>query len=192
MMREENKKMIFASRCREFRAVMKPTDVVLDDLRHPQILKGKTIVFQNGRYITNDPEEIKFLTEHPARPAEFDVVEDGIFKARKQDVQMLEGAMGAGVPIRVDETASRGKDFTNETTIEVVTAAVTEKVMQAVDEKFSIALGQILEAVKAPTYVKKKVFTCPVPGCGLTFPTGMATGAHKRIAHPELFEKKVE
>jgi hypothetical protein len=86
--------MIFVSRCRELRLVMKPTDVILDDLRHPQVLKGKTIVFGHGRYTTEDQEEIKWLMEHPMRPAEFDVVPEGVIAKREDDVRLLHGALG--------------------------------------------------------------------------------------------------
>lgn len=192
MMREENK-MIFASRCREARLVMKPTDVILDDLRHPQVLKGKTLVFKNGRYMTTDPEEIKFLMEHPDRPAEFDMVPENVFVQRKDDIQLIRGAVGTA-----GDTVATPKEPIESipgATIEIATAVITEKVMQAMDEKFAVAMGQILEVLKAtpqipPPYKTKKVFTCPV--CKEVFLTGMKVGEHKRIAHPELFEKKTE
>lgn len=179
--------MIFASRCREARIVMKPTDVILDDLRHPQILKGKTILFKNGRYITEDPEEIKFLMGHEARPAEFDVVPDDVFMQRKEDVHVIHGPLGAAGGVSSTPKESKA-------TIETATAEITEKVMQAVDEKLTVAMGQILELLKAAPvpapYKTKKVFTCKI--CGEVFKTGMAVGDHKKLCHPELFEKKTE
>ena len=180
---------IFASRCREARIVMKPTDVVLDDLRHPQILKGKTIVFKNGRYITENQEEINFLMAHPARPAEFDLVPDSVFAQRKDDIQLIQGAMGTtgAVPVATKESIP-------EATIEIATAAITEKVMGEVDKRLTTAMEQILELLKAtptpPPYKTKRVFTCKT--CGEIFKTGMDIGKHSRIAHPELFEKKAE
>lgn len=77
------------------------------------------------------------------------------------------------------------------------------------DEKISAALGQIMALLKGtpmpdtklvepvnvapPPLVKtKKVFKCPVPGCGKIFLTGFAVGTHKKEDHPEVYISKGE
>jgi uncharacterized C2H2 Zn-finger protein len=47
-------------------------------------------------------------------------------------------------------------------------------------ERFSsIMQSQAKEEVTKP----KKVFTCPVEGCGMVFKSGIDVGRHKKLAH---------
>ena len=59
------------------------------------------------------------------------------------------------------------------------------------DEKINAKLNPLLDKIDtllgmekpAPEVKAKRVFTCPVPGCGQTFRSGIEVGEHKRSAH---------
>ncbi len=63
---------------------------------------------------------------------------------------------------------------------------IEEIIDKKISEKFdslSEKLDRLLAGPTAKEEKPKKVFTCPVPGCGEVFNSGIEVGAHKKVKH---------
>ncbi len=186
--------MLFVSRRKRFRIVLKPTAYVLDAYGQKVMIPGITREFMNGRLYEEDPEIISALLRNPHRPSQFDVAasKDEELQWAEQHSEfnspiMTTGSIGtAQAPAAVTSTQGplREAAAKRETPIVDLEKMLDEKINAKISPLLE-KLDKLLEAtVPAPALVKpKKVFTCPVPGCGQVFKTGMEVGAHKRTAH---------
>lgn len=59
------------------------------------VSKGKTIKFENFRYKTNDPDEIRFLKANPSYGIMFAAIEESDRIPEGPKVQMVSGSRGA-------------------------------------------------------------------------------------------------
>ena len=92
--------MLFLSKVRELRLVMRPKWVEKDPMTGVVIHEGKAIEFFDGRYETNDPEEIEFIKKNPAFGSRITVVDAGDLTSGKD---MITGATGT--------TVKQGRNF---------------------------------------------------------------------------------
>lgn len=69
--------MLFLSKIRELRLVMRPKWVEKDPLTGVVVHPGKTIEFFDGRYETDDPEEIEFIKKNAVYGSRITTMEAG-------------------------------------------------------------------------------------------------------------------
>jgi hypothetical protein len=87
--------MVFLSKIRELRLVMKPKWVSKDPVMGVTVHEGRHIQFTEGRYETNDPEEIEFIKNSSAFGSKVTSIEAGDIAGAK-GVDVVTGSMGAG------------------------------------------------------------------------------------------------
>lgn len=87
--------MVFLSKIQELRLVMKPKFVVKDPAYGVQVHPGRAIEFFNGRYETNDPEEINFIKNSTEYGSKITSIEKGDLSEGKGP-EVITGSMGAG------------------------------------------------------------------------------------------------
>ena len=202
--------MLFVSKKRGLRLIKRPTDIITDENRRSQVVRGEKVEFIDGRYQTDKQDIIDWLigNEEKGIPPHEELIrgrftavaEDQLEAMRKAAVQMVTGANTTGSRMGSKDD---GAALATQPSIVAVAELLAES-EQRTDAKIGSALGQIMEMLKGtttvpktevvslPTAKTKKVFTCPIPGCGKTFTTGMAVGKHKREAHPEVYVSKGE
>lgn len=179
--------MLFVSKYKNLRLIKKPNDRVIDDQRRVIQVRGEIAEFTGGRYTTNDPEMIDWLLHHPMRGNSFVVLEDNEIKKIEEYNSQVRMTAGANATV----------DSNTPTTLvhEVTKVQDEEKLKSWVKDEISTAMKDILVAIKGlqeQSQVipleprKKRLFTCPVEGCGETFTSGIAVGAHKKEKHPDL------
>lgn len=88
--------MIFLSKVRELRLVIKPKWVIKDPQVGVQIHDGKSIQFMDGRYETNDPEEIEFIKGRSNFGSKITSVEEGDIPTGAKGPVVVTGSMGGG------------------------------------------------------------------------------------------------
>ena len=190
--------MLFVSRRKRFRIVLKPTAYVLDAYGQKVMIPGLIREFMNGRLYEEDPEIISMLLKNPHRPSQYDVAvsadEEQIWAEQHPEFNapiMTTGAVGTANarPAAVTSTQGPLREAAAREAAKRETVVDLDKML---DEKINAKISPLLEkldrllevSVPTPAVQKpKKVFTCPVPGCGQVFKTGMEVGEHKRISH---------
>ena len=162
--------MMFVAKKKNLRIILKPGDVILDDKKNPIVIRGKTVEFYNGRYATEDKDEILALINHP------------LFKNRQiATVDDHEAWLAANVPEFEMVTGARSSTNINpgiEDKIVNISSSPTPKksLEEIVAEQVALALGKFMQENKP-----KKVFTCKA--CQKVFPSGIALGEHKKAEH---------
>jgi hypothetical protein len=187
--------MLFVSKRRKFRIVLKPSAHVLDAYGQKVIIPGITREFMNGRLYEEDPEIINMLLHNVHRPSQYDVAlskdEEQEWAAAHPDfgpAMMSTGSIGtANAPAAIASTQGPLREAAakrEQTPVVDLDKMLDEKItakMTPLMDKIDKLLEMSAPAEKA---VKpKKVFTCLVPGCGQVFRTGIDLGEHKRTAH---------
>lgn len=189
--------MLFVSKRKSFRIILKPTAHVLDAYGQKIMIPGLTREFMNGRLLEEDPEVINLLLKSRHRPAQFDVAvskdDEAAWAAAHPEFGAIRMSTGAVATAQSERPAavSATQGPLREAAAKRDAAAVVD-LDKMLDEKIQARLNPLMEkidrllemSVPVPAPVKpKKVFTCPVPGCGQIFKTGMEVGEHKRAAH---------
>lgn len=87
--------MIFLSKVRELRIVMKPKWVTKDPIAGVQIHEGKDIQFEDGQYTTEDPEVIAYIKSRPGFGSKVTCIEQGDIPDAKGP-EVVTGSMGGG------------------------------------------------------------------------------------------------
>jgi hypothetical protein len=199
--------MVFMSRSKRLRVVVKPAFHVLDANGQRVQVTGFTAEFMNGRFETNDEEQIAGMLKHRANGGQFHAVAnesewiDEHPEYFHAPADMVVGSV-ATVNTAPLLTASRRP---------LKLAAQTREQVQAAKEAQQVDLDTIidqkLDAKLSPLYSRldkllnmaetsqpeaaevvavpaaKRTFTCPVPGCGFVGKSGIEIGSHKKEAH---------
>lgn len=185
--------MLFVSRRKKFRIVLKPAVYVLDAYGQKVMIPGLTREFMNGRLYEEDPEVINMLLKNPHRPSQYDAAtsadEEREWAERHPEFGapiMTTGAVGTANAQSAAVTSAQGPLRDAAAKRETPVVDLEKMLDERIDAKISPLLeklDKLLEVSVSAPEKPKKVFTCPVPGCGQVFKTGMEVGAHKRIAH---------
>jgi hypothetical protein len=191
--------MLFVSKRKRFRIVLKPSSYVLDAYGQKVMIPGITREFTNGRLYEDDPEVINLLLKSPFRPAHFDVAaskeEEADWIAKHPELgpaPMITGGIGTAQAQPAAVAAAQGplREAAAKEAAQKAPAVVDLEKM--LDEKIEAKLSPLIDKIsqlmetKAESPKSKKVFTCPVPGCGQIFDSGIAVGEHKRKAHADM------
>lgn len=182
--------MVFMAKARRLRVILKPAFHVLDANGQRIQIPGKTVEFMNGRFETEDPETIALMLKHDYFNIKFTGVEDEkewkILHPEyfKPAVEMISGAVAtinaAPSPL-VD--AARSHIPTRNVPDPVVN--IEDIIDKKISEKFDTLSEKLDKVLAGPVAAQKpkKIFTCPVPGCGEVFRSGIELGAHKKEMH---------
>jgi len=106
--------MLFASKCKQQRVVLRPTIKVFAADGFPIIRPGVTVEFMNGIYETDDTQIIEMLLRCPTRGLDFLVVDDEEAKAfiarhHLNDVPVITGARSTRAPQVIPDDLSQVK-----------------------------------------------------------------------------------
>lgn len=202
--------MVFMSRSKRLRVVVKPAFHVLDANGQRVQITGFTAEFMNGRFETNDEEQIAGMLKHRANGGQFHAVAnesewiDEHPEYFHKPADMIVGSVAtvntaplmtaARRPLQLEartkEQVQASKDAQQTVDIESV-------IDKRLEEKLSplyARLDKLLNLAEAPAEVvapvievaapvAKRTFTCPVPGCGFVGKSGIEIGSHKKEAH---------
>ena len=184
--------MVFMAKARRLRVVLKPAFYVLDANGQRVQIPGKTIEFMGGRFETEDPAIIALMLKHDYFQIKFTAVEDeGDWKVShpeyfKPPIEMITGAVATinSVSSPLIDAARSHIPARNVPDPVVNIEDIMDKKISEKFDPLSEKLDRLLSALEKPEPAKaKKVFTCPVPGCGEVFKTGIEVGAHKQAKH---------
>jgi len=200
--------MVFMSRNKRLRVIAKPSFHVLDANGQRVQISGFTAEFQNGRFETNDPEQIASMLKHMGNGKLFHAVEDEHawidehpeYFHKPADMVVGSVATVNTAPIVTAARIPLKKEIRTQEEVAAAKAAVDEErrvdLDTIIDEKMNAKLvplneklDRLLNAIAEPAEKSaektavKKTFTCPVPGCGFVAQSGIAIGAHKKEAH---------
>lgn len=184
--------MVFMSKAKRLRVILKPAFYILDANGQRVQIPGNTKEFVNGRIELDNPDDIALMLKHDYCNIKFMPVEnEGEWKAQHPEyfqspVAMITGAVAtinsAPAPLvdaarvhipPLPQNQARTDPVVN------IEEIIDKKIASAIDP-LSEKLDRLLNAkIERP----KKVFTCPVPGCGQVFRTGIALGEHKKLTH---------
>lgn len=179
--------MRYVSKRKELCLVYKPQDRMLDEQRRVIIMQGKRAEFMGGRFQTNDPELIAWLSTHPKKNIEFMEVKDDEWQAIQKDLAKMDAKV---VEEPTPEPVKEEAIYRPESTM-----AISPELVEFIDKRINDALGTILNILQpkaettevkqeeaSPVVVedkpKKKSFTCPY--CKEVFPSGFEVGTHKK------------
>jgi hypothetical protein len=194
--------MRFISKRKEFRLIIRPTEVVLDEARRPRVQYGEKVEFRNGVFNTSDKGLIDYLLHHPLYglqytseigndPVEIEkhslVFDDGAEITGPKLVAGRPTDMILGARATVDHPIQPEPIIFLEKIPKVITKEEPQftrnEVEALIDSKLDAFLEKIGTLVVAPRVKKSrpKEFHCPI--CGKPFPSGMAVGKHKKEEH---------
>jgi len=186
--------MKFVSRKKEFRLIIRPTEVVMDASRRPHIMQGERVEFHQGMFYTEDKNLIEYLMSHPLYGNKFTAVAPtdlAGLKPADSGPKMIEGTRST-----LDAPASKAMRPESTTYIsEKVAKSVSKEEVEAlIDNKLEGFLGKIESLLIKPEIpkvpegpplpepiiknVKKKGFHCP--WCGESLSSGFEIGKHKK------------
>lgn len=199
--------MRFVSKRKEFRLIIRPTEVVVDEARRPHVVQGEKVEFKQGRFTTEDRSLIDYLLHHPLYGLQFTseigndpvaiqkyslVFDDGAelsgpkvvagFPEKNKHVDMYTGANStANNPV---QTKLQPKLPVTKEEFEKARPIAKEEIEALIDSKLDAFLDKIGSLVIQPKVKHSiKKFHCPI--CGDEFPNGVLVGKHKKLAHPE-------
>lgn len=190
--------MLFMSKSDRLRVVLKPSFSILDANGQRVMVRGRTVEFFNGRYETNDDEEIAALLKHPFYSIEFTATENEEEWRRthpeyfQENINIVDGALSTAMTSQPPLVSAVQKQGLDVATSSNKTRDIDVIIEQKIDEKINPLiekLGRILAAVDDDNK-PKRTFRCPVEGCDFVGKSGMEIGAHKKQAHPELYDNK--
>ena len=187
--------MIFMSKAKRLRVVIKPSFYILDANGQRVQIPGKTIEFNNGRFETDNPDYIAGLLNNDYCNIHYAAVDDEkewkeqhpeYFKQYSAD--MITGAVST-INVNKSPLAQAARSHIQpEKKVDPI-IDINDIIDKKIDEKFGnldAKLSKLLSLADEPNVKDskpKKVFKCPVPGCGFVGKTGMEIGEHKKIAH---------
>ncbi len=200
--------MKFVSKQREFRLIIRPTEVILDESRRPRIQHGERVEFKNHVYFTEDKGLIDYLLHHPLYGLRYtsELGADRV-EIQKHSLNFDDGAELTGPkllagksepPVRSTPkvemvsgaistvTHRQAPEVPNEVPkTEYVTKEEMGMFLSLLDSRFDSLIdkiGTISNDSKKAEPKKPKEFHCPV--CNEQFSSGIAVGKHKKEAHP--------
>lgn len=189
--KEKVNTMVFMAKARRLRVVLKPAFYVLDANGQRVQIPGKTVEFMGGRFETEDPAIIALMLKHDYFNIKFTAVEDeGEWKVShpeyfKPPIEMVTGAI-ATINSVSSPLIDAARSHIPARNVADPVINIEEIIDKKIGEKFN-ALSEKLDRLLAGPAAKedkpKKVFTCPVPGCGEVFRSGIELGAHKKDKH---------
>lgn len=182
--------LTFVSKRRELRLIVKPSDRTFDEARRPVILRGERVEFTNHRFTTSDDGLIGWLKQHPLFGKEFTSA-DGATKPI-DTVKLVEGANKTVNKMELSPASDEIQAKAEAEEIKRIFEAPPskEEITSMIDKKFDEMFSRFTQIFQTGAQTKeevvkqKKVFTCPVEGCGQTFRSGVEVGRHKKLAHP--------
>jgi hypothetical protein len=193
--------MLFVHKYAEGRIVLRPTDMVIDELRRRQVIPGLTVEFHNHRFATEDPELIKKLLNYPDY--------GHTYSAACNDQELLAWKRAHGMMASNDDPSALIKGDKDPFVIAVAPREIKpepvglteDKVATMIQDSVAKAMGEILAVLKpdpAPCVANpagipvldvnkpRKTFHCKICGKdGPEFKTGFEVGKHMREVHPE-------
>jgi hypothetical protein len=200
--------MRFISKRREFRLIIRPTEVILDESRRPRVMYGEKVEFKNGVFNTTDKSLIDYLLHHdlygtqftseigsdPVQIEKYSLVFDdgaelsgpkvvaGFPERNKKTIEMVTGARSTiEHPVQVEPVSVPPVKQ-----IEKSDAMTKEEINALMDSKLDSFLDRIGTLIIAPKISgspkKPKEFHCPI--CQKQFASGIAVGKHKKEEHP--------
>ncbi len=199
--------MVFVSRRKEFRIIIRPTEVIIDESRRPHVVQGEKVEFKNGRFVTEDKSLIDYLLHLPMYGLQFTselgndpvaiqkysmVFDDGAeitgpkviagFPERNKS-KPVEMVRGARATVQSEPRILPGSIVKQ---IEIEKVDITKEEINAlIDSKLDAFLDKIGSLVIQPKIKHSvKQFHCPI--CGEQFSNGVLVGKHKKEKHSEI------
>jgi hypothetical protein len=184
--------MVFMAKARRLRVILKPAFYVLDANGQRVQIPGKTVEFMGGRFESEDSETIALMLKHDYYNVRFTAVEnENEWKTQhpeyfKPAIGMVTGAVST-INVTRSPILEAGMSQIPARNVSDPVVNIEDIIDKKISEKFdalSDKLDRLLggqESVKAAK--PKKVFTCPVPGCGEVFKSGIEVGTHKKDKH---------
>ena len=174
----------FVSKRRELRLIVKPADRTFDEARRPVILRGERVEFNNYRFYTDDADLIAWLRQHPLFGREFTSADSAPIPPKPPaDVQMIRGPRTTVGTSRPEDSTlvAEGARIETPITKDEIEILIDQKMDNFMERMMGVMQSQAAakDIAKAP----KRTFTCPVPGCGQVFKSGIEVGKHKKLAH---------
>jgi len=187
------------ARNKRLRVILKPAFYILDANGQRVQIPGRTIEFMNGRFESEDPEIIAGMLKHDYCNLRFTPVDNekewiadhpAYFRPA---VEMVTGAVAtintAPAPLAEQARTHLRQEVALHPNKTDPVVDLDSIINEKLDAKFAALTDQLLaklsisEAVKAEIPKAKKVFTCPVPGCGYIAKSGVELGTHKKETH---------
>lgn len=178
------------AKAKRLRVILKPAFYILDANGQRVQIPGKTVEFMNGRIEIEDPDTIALMLKHDYCNIKFAAVEDekewkiAHPEYFKPAIEMITGAVATINSASAPLLSAARSHIPARVPDPVVN--IEEIIDKKIGEKFN-SLSEKLDRLLATPEVKaekpKKVFTCPVPGCGEIFRSGIELGAHKKEKH---------
>jgi len=185
--------MIFMARNKRLRVILKPAFYILDANGQRVQIPGRTVEFMNGRLEIEDPEIIAMMLKHDYCNIRFAPVEDekewiaNHPEYFRPSIEMVTGAIAtintpsplaqaARSHIQPDKRSDPVVDLDS-----IIDSKLDTKLNAFAEQLF--AKLNISSALQVETSKAKKVFTCPVPGCGFIGKSGVEIGKHKQMEH---------
>lgn len=199
--------MRFISKRKEFRIIIRPTEVIMDESRRPRVLQGERVEFKGGTFHTEDKGLIDFLLRHHLYGLQF-TSEIGNDPVEKQKYSMVfddgaeitgpkivagfpemnraksvEMVRGARATVQSEPRIVPGS-IVKQVEIEKADTITTEEINALIDSKLDAFLEKIGSLVIQPKIKHSvKQFHCPI--CGEQFANGFLIGKHKKEKHSE-------
>jgi hypothetical protein len=206
--------MLFVHKYAEGRIILRPTDVVVDELRRKHVIQGLTVEFHNHRFITEDPELIKKFLNYPdyghtysaaCNDQELLAWKKANGMAPNEDPSML--LKESKNPFVITAEPKPLEEFTAKATVGVAVpdGLTKDDVAAMIQDALAKSMGDIL-AVLNPAPVQenpagipvldvnkpRKTFHCKICGKdGPEFKTGFEVGKHMKEVHPEPKKEEV-
>jgi hypothetical protein len=180
------------AKAKRLRIVLKPAFYVLDANGQRVQIPGNTIEFMNGRFESDDPETIALMLKHDYCNVRFAAVEDeNTWKNQhpeyfKHSIEMITGAMST-INVARPPVLEAGMSQIPARNVPDPVVNIEDIIDKKISEKFDALSDKLDRLLVNPEPIKiekpKRVFTCPVPGCGEVFKSGLEVGAHKKEKH---------
>ena len=201
--------MIFVSRRKEFRLIIRPTEVIIDESRRPHVMRGERVEFKQGKFMTEDKGLIDYLLHHPLYGLQYTselgsdpvaitkhslVFDDGaelsgpkiVAGFPEKNIVMNRGATSTQNSGRQPLAQEAPKEFARKEVAKILeTPSISKDEVEAlIDSKLDSFLDKIGSLVIQPKITKaKREFHCPI--CQEPFSSNIAVGKHKKENHPE-------
>jgi hypothetical protein len=195
--------MKFVSRRKEFRLIIRPIEVVIDEARRPHVVQGERVEFKNGVFTTEDKGLIDYLIHHPLYGLQYTseigndpvaiqkysmVFDDGATLSKpkivagfpEKNVEMTSGA------VSTQSNASKSKVIEKIVSIPSEPSISKIEIEALIDSKLDSFLDKIGSLVIQPEVksARAKPVHCTI--CGEEFANGFMVGKHKKEKHPAI------
>lgn len=201
--------MKFVSKKREFRLIIRPTNVFLDESRRPQVDKGEKVEFKNGMFFTEDKSLISYLLHHKQYGLSYTseigndpvaiekasmVFDDGAEITgpkivagfpEKNSPRVIEMVTGGMSTQSMPKVQTKAEEFIPQVPPKesITKEEVVDLISQALDAKLDLILDRIGAVALQPSIkgTRVKKFHCSI--CGEELPSGFAVKKHKDDKH---------